>query len=58
MLVILDTGIRINELCETKLGDIVTKNRLLRVRAEVLKTRIERPLPLSKQTASLLSQLG
>lgn len=57
MLVILDTGIRINELCETKLGDIDTTNKLLRVRAEVSKTRIERPLPLSKQTASLLSQL-
>lgn len=57
MLVILDTGIRINELCETKLGDIDTKNMLLRVRAEVSKTRIERPLPLSKQTSSLLSQL-
>ncbi|TYQ18298.1 UNVERIFIED_CONTAM: integrase/recombinase XerD [Acetivibrio alkalicellulosi] len=57
MLTILDTGIRINELCETRIEDVDTKNRLLRVRAEVSKTRIERVLPLSKQTSSLFKQL-
>lgn len=57
MLTILDTGIRINELCETMIDDIDIKNKLLRVRAEVSKTRVERLLPLSQQTLSLLKQL-
>lgn len=57
MLVILDTGIRINELCETFISDVDTKNRLLKVRAEISKTRVERVLPLSKTTVHILEQL-
>lgn len=57
MIVLLDTGIRINELVNTKINDIDIKEKLLHVRAEVCKTRKSRDLPLSKQSVFMLKQL-
>lgn len=57
MVVILDCGIRINELCETLITDIDLKEKILHVRGEVSKTRKGRDLPLSKQSIFLLKQL-
>lgn len=57
MVIILDCGIRINELCETLITDIDLKEKILHVRGEVSKTRKSRDLPLSKQSIFLLKQL-
>jgi integrase/recombinase XerD len=57
MLVILDCGIRIGELCNVTIDDVDLKNRLLYVKAENAKTRKYRELPLSKQTCILFKQL-
>lgn len=57
MVLILDTGIRIQELCNTLIDDIDFTNKLLKVRGTVSKTRRFRELPLSKQSILLLKQL-
>lgn len=57
MILILDCGIRIQELCNTRIDDVDIKNKLLIVRTEVSKTRRHRELPLSKQSLHLLKQL-
>jgi integrase/recombinase XerD len=54
---ILDCGIRIGEACELKIEDIDLKQGLIRVRAEVAKTRNFRQLPVSSYTAKLLKDL-
>lgn len=57
MIIILDCGIRINELCHTLIPDVDLKNKTLIVRGEISKTRRVRVLPLSKQSVMLLKQL-
>jgi len=57
MVVILDCGIRIQELCNTIIPDVDLRNKTLLVRGEVSKTRRVRVLPLSKQSVVLLKQL-
>ena len=57
MIVILDTGIRIQELCNTTIDNVDLKNKLLTVKGEISKTREERKLPLSKQSILLLKRL-
>lgn len=57
MILILNTGIRIQELCNTLIDDIDFRNKLLKVRGTVSKTRQFRELPLSKQSILVLKQL-
>lgn len=57
MILILDTAIRIQELCNTLITDIDFKNKILMVRGTVAKSRKFRELPLSKQSIILLKQL-
>ncbi|UZW14326.1 tyrosine-type recombinase/integrase [Clostridium pasteurianum] len=57
MIIILDCGIRINELCNTLIPDVDLKEKTLTVRGEISKTRKARILPLSKQSVILLRQL-
>lgn len=47
MLVMLETGIRVNEACNIMIADINIKKKLIIVRSETSKTREERGLPLS-----------
>ncbi|MBN2899159.1 MAG: site-specific integrase [Clostridia bacterium] len=54
---ILDCGIRIGELLQTKIDDINFKEHYLIVRGSVSKTRTERILPLSNHTLKFLEQL-
>ncbi|GIM30124.1 hypothetical protein CPJCM30710_27900 [Clostridium polyendosporum] len=46
MVLILDTGIRINELLNLKIDDVNLKTGIITVRAEIAKTRASRFLPL------------
>ncbi|KOF57717.1 hypothetical protein AGR56_15750 [Clostridium sp. DMHC 10] len=57
MVILLDCGIRIQELCNTLVSDVDLKNATLNVRAVVSKTRKSRELPLGKQSVMLLKQL-
>ena len=57
MILILDTGIRINECINVKVSDINLPSRILNVRAETSKVRAFRQLPLSPKCASLLKEL-
>jgi len=57
MIVMLNTGIRANELCNLLISDLDIKKRLLRVRSVVAKSREERILPLSKKTVTYIQRL-
>jgi integrase/recombinase XerD len=57
MLVMLETGIRVNEACNIMLTDMNKKIRLLTVRSETAKTREERHLPISAKTMKYLERL-
>ncbi|AKA71231.1 tyrosine-type recombinase/integrase [Clostridium scatologenes] len=57
MIIILDCGIRPQELCNVKINEVDFKNKLLKVNAQTAKTRKSRELPLSKQSLHLLKQL-
>lgn len=57
ILLILDCGIRVHELCALKIKDIDLKQGLIKVEAETTKTRTARLLPISNKTCKLLNQL-
>lgn len=57
MLLILDTGIRVNELVNIKVEDVTTRLAILKVRGAVAKTRRFRELPLSEETIKGLKPL-
>ncbi len=57
MLVMLETGIRVNEACNIMIVDINIKKKLIIVRSETSKTREERSLPLSLKTMRYLERL-
>lgn len=57
MLVMLETGIRVNEACNIMIADINIKKKLIIVRSETFKTREERSLPLSLKTMRYLERL-
>lgn len=57
MLVMLETGVRVNEASNIMLSDVNRKLRLLTVRSETSKTREERHLPVSAKTMKYLERL-
>lgn len=57
IILILDCGIRIHELCALKIKDIDLKQELVKINAETTKTRTARLLPISRKTCKLLKQL-
>lgn len=57
IVLILDCGIRIHELCALKIDDIDLKQGLVKVNAKTTKTRTARLLPISNKTCKLLRQL-
>lgn len=57
MILMLDTGIRVNECVNLKTNDIDLKSGLVTVRAEIAKTRVFRQLPISLKTCKLLKEL-
>ncbi|OPJ63467.1 tyrosine-type recombinase/integrase [Clostridium oryzae] len=57
LIIMLDCGIRIQELSNVKIEDIDVKNRILKVNGITAKTRIYRELPLSKDSINLLKQM-
>ncbi|MPN37926.1 Tyrosine recombinase XerC [bioreactor metagenome] len=57
MLVMLETGVRVNEACNIMITDINKKMKLLTIRGEVAKTREERHLPISTKTMKFLERL-
>lgn len=57
IITILDCGIRIGEVSQLKINDINLSNKLIRVRAEVSKTRTERIIPISHKTTKFLKEL-
>ncbi|ASS64356.1 Tyrosine recombinase XerD [Bacillus velezensis] len=57
MLILVDTGVRIGELTQTKISDIDLVYRQINLRAETTKAKRSRTLPLSKTTASAISEL-
>ena len=57
MILILDTGIRINECVNIKISDINLSYGVLNVRAETAKVRVFRQLPLSAKCRRLLKEL-
>lgn len=57
MVLILDCGIRVGELCELTEDDIDLKNSMIYVRSEISKTRRYRQLPIGKQSCVLLKNL-
>lgn len=57
IVLILDCGIRIHELCALKISDIDLKQGLVKINAETTKTRTARLLPISNKTCKLLKQL-
>lgn len=57
MLVMLETGVRVNEACNIMISDINKRIRLLTVRSETAKTREERHLPISAKTMKYLERL-
>lgn len=57
MLVILDCGVRINELLNVAIEDYNSKDRTITIRSETAKTRETRVLPISLKTARQLQRL-
>ncbi|WPC42913.1 tyrosine-type recombinase/integrase [Clostridium sp. JS66] len=57
IITILDCGIRIGEASQLKIDDINLSNKLIKVRAEIAKTREERQIPISHKTTKLLKEL-
>lgn len=57
MVIMLETGIRVNELCNLRVKDIYLKDKLIVVRAEVAKTREKRMLPISGKTLKYIQKL-
>ena len=57
MIVMLETGVRVNEATNLTLSDVNKKLRLLTVRSETAKTREERHLPVSAKTMKYLDRL-
>ncbi|GEM_PF-894209 len=57
MLLMLESGVRVNEASNIKLSDINKQIRLLTVRSEFAKTREERQLPVSAKTMKYLERL-
>lgn len=57
MILMLDTGIRVNEAINLKFDDIDLNTGLINVGATSAKTRISRQLPISRKTCKLLKEL-
>lgn len=57
MLVILDCGVRINELLNVKIEDYNNKDKTIKIGSETAKTREARILPLSTKTVKHLQRL-
>ncbi|UZQ49306.1 tyrosine-type recombinase/integrase [Clostridium kluyveri] len=57
MLVILDCGVRINELLNIKIENYNSKNKTIKIGSETAKTREARVLPISLKTAKHLQRL-
>ncbi|KZL89941.1 tyrosine-type recombinase/integrase [Clostridium magnum] len=57
MLVILDCGVRINELLNVKIEDFNSKDKTIKIGSETAKTRESRVLPLSSKTVRYLKKL-
>jgi integrase/recombinase XerD len=57
MLVMLETGVRVNEASNIMLSEVNQKLKLLTVRSETSKTREERHLPISAKTMKYLEKL-
>lgn len=57
MLVMLETGVRVNEACNILLADINKKLKLFAIRSETSKTREGRHLPVSAKTMKYLERL-
>lgn len=57
MMVILDCGVRINELLNVKVEDYNSKDKTIKIGSETAKTREARILPISSKTARLLQRL-
>lgn len=57
MLVILDCGVRINELLNVKIDDYNSKNKTIKIDSQTAKTREGRILPISSKTAKHLQRL-
>lgn len=57
MLVILDCGVRINELLNVSIVDYDNRNKTIRIGGETAKTRVARILPISMKTAKHLERL-
>lgn len=51
-----DTALRREELCSIQVSDIDPAHRMLRIRVEVTKNRLERVVPYSIHTSSLYQQ--
>jgi len=57
MMVILDCGVRINELLNVKIEDYNSKDKTIKIGSETAKTREARILPLSSKTTKHLQRL-
>lgn len=57
MLVMLETGVRVNEASNIMISDVDRKMKLLTIRSETAKTREERYLPISAKTMKYLDKL-
>ncbi|OAA86419.1 tyrosine-type recombinase/integrase [Clostridium ljungdahlii] len=57
MLVILDCGVRINELINVKIEDYNSKDKTIKIGGDTVKTRETRVLPISTKTAKHLQRL-
>ncbi|MBC2579706.1 tyrosine-type recombinase/integrase [Clostridium sp. DJ247] len=57
MLVILDCGVRINELLNVKIEDYNSTDKTIKISSETAKTREARILPISSKTAKYLRKL-
>lgn len=57
MLVLVDAGLRVRELCNLKKSDVDFKLRQITIRAEIAKTRTTRVVPVSQKTIKELETL-
>lgn len=57
ILLIIDTGIRIGELAQLRLDNTDLKNKIVKVTANIAKTRVSRDLPISQKTSKYLQEL-
>ncbi|MBU3113160.1 tyrosine-type recombinase/integrase [Clostridium lacusfryxellense] len=57
MLVILDCGVRINELLNVSIEDYNSKDKIIKIGGETAKTRESRILPISSKTAKYMQKL-